>query len=78
MVLPRRIQALNREELKQLTIDRLLAYRSQALSLENTLADSDYTDIASTLDMSYIWFKDDPRWQLLYDDVLAELAKKQP
>jgi hypothetical protein len=77
MVLPRRIQALNREELKQLTIDRLLAYRSQVLSLENTLADSDYTDIASTLDMSYIWFKDDPRWPLLYDDVLAELARKQ-
>jgi hypothetical protein len=77
MVLPRRIKALNREELEHLTIDRLLAYRSQALSLENTLADSDYTNITSTLDMSYIWFKDDPRWQLLYDDVLAELARKQ-
>jgi hypothetical protein len=77
MVLPRRIQPLTPEKLQRLTVDRLLAYRSQALSLENTLADSDYTDIASTLDMSYIWFKDDPRWQLLYDDVLVELARKQ-
>jgi ABC-type iron transport system FetAB ATPase subunit len=77
MVLTRRIQPLTPEELQRLTIDRLLAYRSKLLLLENTIADSDYTDSTSKLDISYIWFKDDPKWQLLYDDVLAELARKQ-
>ena len=74
MVLPRRIRALTPAELENLTVQRLLAYRAKALSLENTLAGSDYCDIASTLDMTYIWFKDDPRWQPLYDDILRELA----
>jgi ABC-type iron transport system FetAB ATPase subunit len=77
MVLTRRIQPLTPEELQRLIIDRLLAYRSKLLLLENTIADSDYTDSTSKLDISYIWFKDDPKWQLLYDDVLTELARKQ-
>jgi hypothetical protein len=78
MVLPRKIRALTPNELENLTVDRLLAYRAKALALENTLAGSDYCDTASTLDMTYIWFKDDPRWKPLYDDILAELARKQP
>jgi len=41
------------------------------------LAASDYTNVASELDMTYIWFKDDPRWQPLYDDILTELERKQ-
>ena len=77
MVLPRRIRPLAPAELKNLTVERLLAYRKQALCIENSLAESDYTDVAHTLDDAYIWFKDDPRWQPLYSLILAELARKQ-
>jgi len=77
MVLPRKIRELPATELETLTVKRLLAYRAQALCLENTLADSDYRDTASDLDMAHIYFKDDPRWQPLYDLILAEIARKQ-
>jgi hypothetical protein len=77
MVQPRRIRALAATELQHLTVERLLAYRKQALCLENTLAASDYADTAHTLDTTCIWFKDDPRWQPLYDSILDELARKQ-
>ena len=36
-----------------------------------------YADIADSLDPTYIWFKDDPRWQPLYEAVLDELQRKQ-
>ena len=74
---PRRLRILNKSELCHLTVERLLAYRKKALSLENTLADSDYRDTAGKMDETFIWFKEDPRWQSVYDDVLAELAQKQ-
>ena len=77
MVLPRRIRPLTSTELETLTVERLLEYRKQALCLENSLAGSDYADIAPTLDEAYIWFKDDPRWQPLYNLILDELARKQ-
>ena len=77
MVLPRRIRPLTRLEIGHLNVDRLLAYRKQMLCLENTLAASDYTNIAATLDETYIWFKDDTRWKPLYDLVLEELGRKQ-
>lgn len=77
MVQPRRIRVLTPTELQHLTVERLLAYRKQALCLENNLAASDYTETAHTLDTAYIWFKDDPRWQLLYDSILGELARQQ-
>lgn len=77
MALPRKIRALTPAELESLTVERLLAYRAKALSLENTLDGSDYRNIVSTLDMTFIWFKDDTRWQPLYDDILSELARKQ-
>lgn len=47
------------------------------LSLENSLAESDYADMTSALDPSGIYFKDDPRWRPLYDAVLDELHRKQ-
>lgn len=74
---PRHIRALTPTELQHLSVDRLLAYRKQAMCLESTLAASDYTDMNHTLDTDYIWFKDDPRWQPLYDSILAELSRKQ-
>ena len=74
---PRRLRILSQSDLRHLTIERLLKYRKKALSLENTLADSDYHYHAGKFDETFIWFKEDPRWQLVYDDVLAELACKQ-
>ena len=53
-----------------------MAYRKKALSLENSLADSDYHD-AGPFDEAFIWFKEDPRYQVVYNDILAELARKQ-
>ncbi len=75
--LPRKLKILSPHELRHLTVERLLAYRRKALSLENSLADSDYRETADTLDPTYIWFKEDPRWQILYKDILAELDRKQ-
>ena len=77
MVLPRRIRPLLPAKLQKLTVERLLAYRKKALSLENTLATSDHGNLADALDPKYIWFKDDPRWEPMYNAVLAELHRKQ-
>ncbi|MGL5874545.1 MAG: hypothetical protein ACRC2R_19620 [Xenococcaceae cyanobacterium] len=79
MVLPRRIRPLTIEQLQQLTVERLLAYRKKALSLEDSLAASDYidTEIAQTFDETYIWFKEDSRWKPLYDAIISELTEKQ-
>jgi len=74
---PRRLRILSPTELRHLTVERLLEYRKKALSLENSLAASDYHDTADTLDEAFIWFKEDPRWQAVYADILAELARKQ-
>ncbi len=74
---PRKLKILSPQELRHLTVERLLAYRRKALSLENAVADSDYHDSTETLDQTYIWFKEDPRWQHLYNDILAELERKQ-
>ena len=74
---PRKLTILSPQELRHLTVERLLAYRKKALSLENNVADSDYQGIAETLDPTYIWFKEDPRWEALYKDILAELDRKQ-
>ena len=78
MVLPRRLKLLSDEELSLLSVDRLLEYRKKALSLENTLLESDYVEVAKDLDPEFIWFKDDPRWQELYNRILAALNTKQP
>ena len=78
MVLPRRLKLLTDEELSLLSVDRLLEYRKKALSLENTLLASDYVEVAKDLDPEFIWFKDDPRWQELYNRILAALNTKQP
>lgn len=78
MVLPRRLKILTDEELLLLSVDRLLEYRTKALSIENTLLDSDYVDDARDLNPEYIWFKEDPRWQELYNRILTALKMKQP
>jgi hypothetical protein len=70
------LKILSPTELRYLTVERLLAYRKKALSIENSQAESDFYD-AGPLDMTYIWFKEDPWWQAVYSDILAELARKQ-
>jgi hypothetical protein len=77
MKLPRRVAPRSYVQLCKLSEARLLAYRRKALSLENSLEDSDYADRKEPLDDAYIWFKSDPRWQPLYDQILAALAHVQ-
>ena len=77
MALPRRLKILTDDELNLLSIDRLLAYRNKALSIENSLIASDYVDTANNLDPEFIWFKDDPRWQDVYNRILLVLKTKQ-
>ena len=74
---PRKLRILSPTDLSHLTVERLLEYRRKALSLENSLADSDHRETAGDLDESFIWFKDDPRWELVYANILAELDRKQ-
>lgn len=67
---------MKEHELATLTKERLLAYRKKALSLENSLQDSDYHDQEPRdWDPIFIYFKDDPRWQETYEIVLQCLAE---
>lgn len=77
MTLPRRLKILTDDELLLLSVDRLLKYRKKALSIENSMIASDYVDTAKDLDPKFIWFKDDPRWQDVYNRILAVLKNKQ-
>jgi len=64
---PRKLHPLPIETLRTMTSERLLQYRQKALSLEESLETSDFCDTVSELDPSFIWFKNDSRWQPLYD-----------
>lgn len=77
MVQPRRLKVLTYDEVLLLSVDRLLEYRKKALSLESTVLASDYVDIAKDLNPEFIWFKDDPRWQEMYNRILEALKCKQ-
>lgn len=75
---PRRLAILSSEQMLRLNEARLLSYRKKALSLENSPEDSDYDPIeVRNLDKAYIWFKSDPRWKSLYEQILLALAKSQ-
>lgn len=54
----------------------MLALRRRLLSLENTLADSDYTVEEDEFVADKVYFKEDPRWGELYDSLLAELRQR--
>ena len=71
---PRRLAPRTYDQLCRLTEARLLEYRRKALSLENSLEESDYASSTEPLEIAYIWFKSDPRWKPLYDQILAALA----
>lgn len=73
---PRRLKPLSSEELRRLPKARLLSYRKKALSLENSPEKSDYdSDEVGALEKTYIWFKSDPRWKPLYDEILLALGR---
>lgn len=55
---------------------RLLQLRNKLLRCEASLDASDVEDLAE-LDASLIRFKDDPRWQPLYDAVRAQLSTRE-
>lgn len=78
MKLRRRLNVLTADQLQHLTEERLLAYRKKALSLANCPEDADYSPAeARLLDANYIWFKSDPRWKPVYDQILQALARMQ-
>ncbi len=71
----RRLRPLGVSELATLTKKRLLDYRKKALSLENSLEESDYHDQnPEDWDPDYIYFKDDSRWRQVYEAILRYLT----
>jgi hypothetical protein len=75
---PRRLKVLGKEALRRLPVPRLLAYRKQALSLENSPEESDYSsEEIEKLDRRYIWFKSEARWKVTYEEILSALADAQ-
>ena len=80
MLPPRRLTPLTVEQLSRLPEARLIAYRREARSLEESLESSDYShdkNIEQRMDTAFIWFKADPRWQPLYDQILKALHRVQ-
>lgn len=74
----RRLKILAAMDLLRLTEARLLAYRKKALSIENCVEDSEYSpNEVSKLDPTFIWFKSDPRWKIMYDQILHALTQVQ-
>ncbi len=71
----RSVRPLDHGRLDSLTVNRLLAYRDKLLSLEDSaeLSDLEPQEIQA-LDPTFIWFKADPRWRVLYDSVLQRLS----
>ena len=77
MHLPRRARPICVERISTLTTARLLAYRDRLLTLEESVDLSDWNPTELTAcDPALIYFKSDPRWQPLYDEVRQELARR--
>jgi hypothetical protein len=73
----RRVKPVSADELKLLTTERLLAYRSKLLSLE-CLSTSDTTESEfEGLDHSFVYFKDEAAWQELYGTVKTILGGRE-
>ena len=73
----KRMRFLSRQELESMTVSRLLAYRNKALSLESKPVELEPTDSRNLDDTRFIWFKQDPRWDELYERILSVLKAKQ-
>jgi hypothetical protein len=73
----RRLRFLSQQELERLTVSRLLAFRNKALSLESKPVELGPSDSRDLEDKRFIWFKQDPRWDELYENVISVLKAKQ-
>lgn len=73
----KRLRFLSQQELERLTVSRLLAYRNKALSLESKPVELEPTDSRDFDDKRFIWFKQDTRWDGLYERILSVLKAKQ-
>jgi hypothetical protein len=74
---PRSVKPVSREVLSTLSGGRLLAYRERLLSLEESPASSDSGEAElAGLEPSLIWFKADPRWRVLYEQVVGMLRDR--
>ena len=73
----KRLRFLSQQELERLTVSRLLAYRNKALSLESKPVELEPTDGRDLNDTGFVWFKQDPRWDGLYERILSVLKAKQ-
>jgi len=73
---PKRLRVLSIQELENLTVSRLLAYRNKALSIESKPVGLEPSDSRIFNDDRFIWFKQDPRWDGLYESICTVLATK--
>ena len=73
----KRLRFLSQQELERLTVSRLLAYRNKALSLESKPVELEPTDGRDLDDKRFVWFKQDPRWDGLYERIVNVLKAKQ-
>ena len=65
-------------QLKQWSTQRLLAYRTRLLELEDSIASSDMDEEdRAALEPELLYFKEDRRWKPLYDALLDELSRRQ-
>lgn len=63
VVQPRRVRVLSIEELEQLSMARLLAYRKKLLMLEDSPVLGDWGEAQlDHLEPGYVYFKDSPAW----------------
>ncbi|MCB9587651.1 MAG: hypothetical protein H6718_19770 [Polyangiaceae bacterium] len=74
----RSARLLSSARLATLGTERLLAYRDNLLSLQESLSSSDWdeTDIGKR-DAERVYFKDDPRWVDAYAALKRELKKRE-
>lgn len=65
-------------QIEALTTERVLAYRSRLLSLQDSamLSDLDEYELGA-LDPSLLYFKEQPEWVTLYADVKRVLATRE-
>jgi hypothetical protein len=74
----RRVKPIDNVVIDKLSTKRLLAYRDRLLTLEESPELSDLeSDEISSLDSTYIWFKSDPRWREIYDQVINTLGRRE-
>jgi hypothetical protein len=77
-LMPRHVRPMAVERLSDLTSARLLAYRDKLLSLEESAEASDCAaDELARLDAGLIYFKTDPRWEVLHASVVRELDARR-